>query len=305
MGVSLTLDEWEKTGRRFDHHGHSIFYRDEGEGLPLLCVHGFPTASWDWHRLWPELRRRYRVVALDMIGFGFSAKPRDYVYSILDQATIHEQLLGRLGIRRVHILAHDYGDTVTQELLARRDERRATGGAGPELESVCFLNGGLFPEVHRALLAQRLLLSPLGRFVGRLMSERRFRATFPSIFGPTTRPSAKDLREFWTLVSRGDGTRIAHKLIRYMVERREHRERWVGTLRRGDVPLRLINGALDPVSGRHMAERYRELVPLADVVMLEQVGHYPQVEAPQAVLSAYLEFRERLQSGAAPLSSPA
>ncbi len=292
--LAPTLDSWEKTGLRFDHQGHSIFYRDQGEGPPLLCVHGFPTASWDWHRLWPELTRRYRVVALDMIGFGFSAKPRDYLYSILDQATIHEKLLGRLKIQRVHVLAHDYGDTVTQELLARYDERQRTGAAGPELASVCFLNGGLFPEVHRALLAQRLLLSPLGPLVARLMNERRFRATFPSIFAPATRPSEEDLHAFWTLIAYADGPRIAHKVIRYMVERRTHRKRWVGTLQSTNVPLRLIAGALDPVSGRHMAERYQELVPAADVVILDEVGHYPQLEAAGAVLNAYLEFRERL-----------
>ena len=54
--LAPTLDSWEKTGLRFDHQGHSIFYRDEGEGPPLLCVHGFPTASWDWHR---QLLARY------------------------------------------------------------------------------------------------------------------------------------------------------------------------------------------------------------------------------------------------------
>ena len=59
---------------------------------------------------------------------------------------------------------------------------------------------------------------------------------------------------------------------------------------KGDVPLRLINGPDDPVSGKHMAERYRELVPEADIVLLEGIGHYPQTEAPQQVLNAYLEF---------------
>ncbi len=80
---------------------------------------------------------------------------------------------------------------------------------------------------------------------------------------------------------------------------------WVGTLQRTGVPLRLIAGALDPVSGRHMAERYQELVPAADVVILDEVGHYPQLEAAGAVLDAYLEFRERLGAEGALRSSPA
>lgn len=51
---------------------------------------------------------------------------------------------------------------------------------------------------------------------------------------------------------------------------------------------RLVNGADDPNSGRHMVERYRDLVPDADIVLLDGVGHWPQIEAPQAVLQATL-----------------
>ncbi|MGB1582041.1 MAG: alpha/beta fold hydrolase, partial [Nevskiales bacterium] len=85
---------------------------------------------------------------------------------------------------------------------------------------------------------------------------------------------------------------IMHKLIRYINDRREHRDRWVEALQQADIPLRLINGPADPVSGRHMTERYRQLVPNPDIVLLDDaVGHYPQVEAPEAVLAAYAEFR--------------
>jgi pimeloyl-ACP methyl ester carboxylesterase len=62
------------------------------------------------------------------------------------------------------------------------------------------------------------------------------------------------------------------------------------------IPLRLINGPEDPVSGRHAAERYQELIPNPDVVLLDKIGHYPQTEDPQGVLKAYLEFREKLKT---------
>jgi pimeloyl-ACP methyl ester carboxylesterase len=291
----MQLDDWRHAGARFYYRGEPIFYRDDGRGPALLCIHGFPTASWDWHKLWPALTERFRAVAPDMIGFGLSAKPRSYDYSICDQATLHESLLDALGIARVHVLAHDYGDTVAQELLARHGERRAAGAAGPVIASVCFLNGGLFPEVHRARAAQKLLHSPLGPLLGRLMSERGFRRSFAPIFGPHTQPSDEELAVAWALVAHNDGPRVAHRLIRYIAERREFRERWVGALQGTDVPLRFINGPADPVSGAHMAARYRELVPKADVVLLDGIGHYPQLEAPERVLAAYLEFIAALQ----------
>ena len=285
------VEDWKAQGKSWSHSGHSIFYRDEGHGDAILCIHGFPTASWDWHAIWPGLTEGFRVVAPDMIGFGFSAKPFEYSYSIDDQATLHEQLLAGLDIATVHVLAHDYGDTVAQELLARANERRERGERGLEIRSICFLNGGLFPEVHRARLVQKLLDSPVGFLVGRLLTQRSFRRSFREIFGPGTQPTDAELGEYWALVEHNGGTRISHKLIGYMRERRRNRERWVGAMERTHIPLRLINGAADPISGLHMAERYRELIPNPDVVLLERIGHYPQVEAPAEVLEAYLAFR--------------
>lgn len=291
----MELDAWRRDGRIFQHQGYEIFYRDDGAGPALVCLHGFPSASWDWHRLWPALTARFRVVAPDMLGFGLSAKPRGHDYSLREQATLHEALLGALGIESAHVLAHDYGSSVAQELLARQGE----GTAGFTLRSVCLLNGGIFPEMHRARLAQKLLLSPLGPLLGRLMNERSFSRSFAAIFGPHTLPSAADLHTVWRLNAYNDGPRVAHLVIRYIAERRRFRDRWVGALQHASVPLRFINGPEDPVSGRHMAERYRELVPHPDVVLLEGIGHYPQLEAPEAVLAAFLAFVDRVDAGAA------
>lgn len=286
----MTLDAWREAGRSYSHRGHSIFYRD-GEGQnPLLLMHGFPTASWDWHHVWGPLSNRFRLVAPDMIGFGFSDKPYDYPYSTLDQATLHEALLAHLGIAEVDILAHDFGDTVAQELLARHEERLAAAKPGLRIRSLCLLNGGLFPEAHRARLTQRLLLTSMGPLFARLGNERSFGRSFAAVFGPNSRPTRVELHEFWRLVAHNNGGRIMHKLIGYIPERQHYRARWVGALQNTSVPMRLINGAKDPVSGGHMADRYCELVPDPDVVRLPEIGHYPQVEDPQAVLDAFLAF---------------
>jgi pimeloyl-ACP methyl ester carboxylesterase len=279
----LNFDEWKATGRRFAFRRHSIFYQVGGTGSapPLLLVHGFPTASWDWHLVWDELCARHsRVIAPDMTGFGWSDKPKTYAYSVHDQADMHEALLRELGVGKCHVLAHDYGDTVTQELLARR----------APLLSICFLNGGLFPETHRPRTVQRILASPLGFVMARLMNERSFHRSFSAVFGPDTKPSKQELAEMWKLVAHDDGPAVFPKLIGYMEERRRFRERWVGALIDPPIAIRIIDGAADPVSGAHMVARYRELVPTVDAVLLPTLGHYPQLEAPRAVLDAFFAF---------------
>jgi pimeloyl-ACP methyl ester carboxylesterase len=286
---TLTLEAWRSRGSAFTYQGHDVFYVDEGSGDALVCIHGFPTASWDWAWIWEDLTSRFRVVAPDMMGFGFTAKPRNYTYSLKDQATLHQSLLAELGITRAHFLCHDYGDTVGQELLARDAE----GKLDFEIRSMCFLNGGIIPGEHRPRVMQRLLISPLGFLVGRLMSEKRFNASFSEIFGADSKPSPEELHDFWTLVAHNDGPRVAHKLIRYMRERIQNKDRWVGALQNTAAPIRFVNGPDDPVSGRHMADMYSELVPNPDVVLLDGIGHYPQVEAPKATLSAFWEFIAR------------
>ena len=290
----IPLAEWAAAGRHVVYRGYRIFVREAGkpDAEPLLLIHGFPTASWDWEAVWPRLAERFHLYALDLIGFGLSDKPVDYAYSLFDQANLCEALLAGEGVRSYHVLAHDYGDSVAQELLARQREP----GQRPALRSVAFLNGGLFPETHRPVLVQRLLLSRIGPLVSRLTSRASLARNLCRIFGPETPPDDELVEGFWFLLQAGDGRAVMPKLIRYMVERREHRTRWVTALQASCLPLKLIDGALDPVSGRHMVDRYRELIPGADVTLLGRIGHYPQLEAPEEVVAAYLEFRARLDA---------
>ncbi|RXN17729.1 mesoderm-specific transcript-like protein [Labeo rohita] len=93
-----------------------------GSSDVLLLLHGFPTSSYDWYKIWDSLTQRFnRVIALDFVGFGFSDKPRPHRYSIFEQASVVEALVAHLGLseQRINILSHDYGDTVALELLYR------------------------------------------------------------------------------------------------------------------------------------------------------------------------------------------
>lgn len=277
---SPTLEEWHASGQWLRFRGHEVFYRAAGRGPVALLLHGFPTASWDWARVAGSLAERYTVVTPDFLGFGYSAKPARHEYRIAEQADLCLAVLSALGVDEAAVIAHDYGDTVAQELLARELD----GQLPLRLRAMVLLNGGLFPETHRPRLVQRLLRSPLGPWIATRISQRRFDANLRAIFGRGTPPSRAELDGFWALLMHGDGPRAMPGLIRYIDERRHSRERWVGALMRTTVPLSLVAGLDDPVSGRHMVDRFRELVPAAAVTGLPGIGHYPHLEAPAAVL---------------------
>jgi pimeloyl-ACP methyl ester carboxylesterase len=288
----IDLQRWYASSRQLHVGGQRIAVREDGDGPDtLLLIHGFPTSSWDWHLLWPNLRQRYRLIAPDLLGFGRSAKPSRHDYRIGEQADLCAAVLAEAGVGRCHVLAHDYGDTVAQELLAR-----ANAGRLPcALESVVLLNGGLFPECHRPVLLQRLLRGRLGPLLVRLTSKRRFAANLRRIFGPDTPPDAEHIDGFWALLQHDDGLRRMPALLHYIDERARQRERWVGALVDTRVPIGFINGNVDPISGAHMAARWRELLPQQPVIDLPRIGHYPQIEDPAAVLAAFDALHTRFR----------
>jgi pimeloyl-ACP methyl ester carboxylesterase len=284
---AITPNTWLQDGDFYRHNQHDIFYQIAGSGPEIiLLIHGFPTASWDWVKIWPALVGRYRVIVLDLLGFGFSSKPRQHSYSFHEQADIIEGLLEMLKIPSCHVLAHDYGDTVAQELIARQLEGRLKF----QLTTVCLLNGGIFPEAHSRRLIQKLLLGPLGFIVSALSTKATLRSNFHNIFGPDTPPTPAEIDAFWQLLTHNNGRRVIHKVSQYLNEREQYRERWVDALQRCPVPLRLINGNFDPISGKQMVARFEELVTQADTISFPNIGHYPQTEAPELVLHHFLAF---------------
>jgi pimeloyl-ACP methyl ester carboxylesterase len=183
------------------------------------------------------------------------------------------------------VLAHDYGDSVAQELLARQRE----GQLPFHIRSATFLNGGLFPEATYPLFMQKLLLGPVGPLVARLSSYRRFAGSLRRICAVSL--DEAELLEHWRLLVRADGRRVLPRIIQYIRERRTFRERWLGALQCAGIPLCLIDGQADPISGASIVRRWRELLPQATVVELDGVGHYPQIEAADRVLAAFLRFQ--------------
>jgi pimeloyl-ACP methyl ester carboxylesterase len=284
----VDYDDWLASGERVSVElpasgTFNVFYRVAGVGQWLTLLHGFPTSSWDWAPIAPALERRFRVLAFDFLGFGDSDKPRRHSYSIFEQADLVEALWRRFAIEESAIVGHDYGATVAQELVARREE----GGLSVRVSALFLLNSGLYVNLARPLLVQRLLAKRvMGPLLARAMTERTFARSLSSVVSPAHSLSRDELRAHWEVVRRADGVAATPRLLRYMAERRDNASRWEGALERADLPLHLVWGMADPRSGAHIAEHVRRRVPRTRIVALPDVGHYPHLEAPEAVAAA-------------------
>jgi pimeloyl-ACP methyl ester carboxylesterase len=271
-------------GHRIAHWQSLNFHQDENKET-VLFIHGFPSAAWDWHFQWKHLARQYRLLSLDLLGFGLSDKPSKHQYSLLEQADIVQALLNKQGVKQYHILAHDYGDSVAQELLSRQD----VIDNAANILSICFLNGGLFASHHRPLFTQTLLKSRLGGLASHFMNKASLARGFNKIFAANSQPSADEINILWQLIEHNEGKKVLPKLLSYIDERNQHGKRWVQSMISTVVPLYFINGVHDPISGQHMLDHYIDIMPNPRTTALD-VGHYPQLEAPQEVLALYRDF---------------
>uniref|UniRef100_A0A674CY21 Mesoderm specific transcript n=1 Tax=Salmo trutta TaxID=8032 RepID=A0A674CY21_SALTR len=296
--LSPALLTWRSAGAFFTFRSNNIFYRETygavGSSDVVILLHGFPTSSLDWYKIWEPLNRRFnRVIALDFLGFGFSDKPRPHRYSIFEQASVVEALVSHLGLteQRVNLLSHDYGDTVALELLYRSDHNR-TGHL--TINSLCLSNGGIFPETHHPRFLQKLLkdssfLSPV---LTRLTNYMVFSKGLGDVFGPYTQPTDAELLDMWTGVRFNDGNLVMDSILQFINQRDEHRDRWVGALTSTFIPVHMIYGPLDPVNPHpQFIFLYQKLVQRSTVSVLdEHISHYPQLEDPTGFLNAYFSF---------------
>jgi len=297
---SSALSNWRDTGTNFTYKTYKIFYKDVKGTSPktvvgkrtLLLLHGFPTSSFDWYKVMPELQKKFdRVIAPDFIGLGFSDKPTKFGYPVTFQANIIVALIAKLRISDVDILAHDYGDTVAQELLARLNNNELIFN----IKTVTLLNGGIFPRKHIPILGQRLLRIPyLKTLVSKISNYYFFRASLNQVFG-TNKPTVDEMNDMWAQQRHLDGYLVKAELLTYIDQRFQNEDRWVGALVKYSTTkaIHLIAGPADPINPR-LCENFKKTVALGTCdVLPENISHYPQLEDPKGLLEFYFAFLDR------------
>src|SRR3989442_2938570 len=157
--VRQVHEAWARRGRFVTlAEGHRIFAVQEGAGPDLVLVHGFPSTSHDFAAALPRLRERFRVTVFDQLGFGFSDKPLEASYSLLDQGRRAGELVRALGVERARVVGHDMGLTVAVEMLCR-DE---AGDLGFAMDALVLTNGSHLVELAHVTPLQHAIMTDDG-----------------------------------------------------------------------------------------------------------------------------------------------
>lgn len=289
MGV---LEEWKAQGAFVSTDIGEVFYVDvpaaADAGLaPILIIHGYPSCSYDWSACLPALRARRRVVLMDLPGFGLSVKP-DTRYSIRLYADAVEAVARAAALSSVALVTHDMGDTVGGEILARDLEATLPFAVTERV----LTNGSIYIDMAQLTNGQQFLLAADDALLaeGWGGDGSGFQGSLAAICSPDNQPTTDDLAALWEFMAYNGGDRLLARTIRYIEDRRAEESRFTGAIEKHPSPLGIVWGALDPVAVYPMTDKLIAARPDARRVTLDDVGHFPMLEAAQRTAEAILSL---------------
>lgn len=277
-------------GRYFDLDGLKMHYLDEGEGDPVVMVHGNPTWSFYYRRLVLALRDTHRCIVPDHIGMGLSDKPSDgrYPYQLRRRVDDLERLLEHAGVtERVTLVVHDWGGMIGMAWAAEHVDA---------IERLVILNTAAFPlPPARAFHAPlRFTRTPVGGLLVRRFNAFSAAATRLCV---TRRPLPREVREAYTAPYDSWDNRIA--TLRFVQDiPLSERDPGYDVVARtaakldqfADTPTRIFWGEKDFVFDEPFLEEWERRMPHAEVRRFPDCGHYVLEDAADEIVPAVQQF---------------
>jgi pimeloyl-ACP methyl ester carboxylesterase len=291
----MTANEWKSKGEFITVNDRKLFVidtssffstEDQVPSKTMVVLHGYPTSSYDYYKVLPELSKHYRVIIHDHLGFGFSDKPLDYSYSLLDQADLALQLWQLLGVKKVHLLAHDYGTSVATEIIARNNNHELI----IEIEKLTLCNGSMHIELSQLRIIQKLLKNKwLGKYVAKLTTYTIFSKNLRNVYFDKTKVSNNELKDMWMQLEYNEGRKVIHKLSQYINERYTYWNRWIGALKETNLQTNIVWAKNDPVAVPAIARLIATEISNNKLFWIENTGHFPMLENPDEWLNCILK----------------
>lgn len=287
----MTSKKWEKLGKYtkvFDRTIFMIDYENQSDSKKetLVILHGYPTSSYDYHKVLPQLAKKYRVILHDHLGFGFSEKPLDFSYSLIEQADIALQLWKQLSLKKVVLLAHDYGTSVCTEIIARHNKQQIN----LQIDKLILSNGSIHIEFSKLRTIQKLLKNKYtGKWVAKLTNYPIFKKNMRNVYFDKTKVTDEELKEMWLQLEYNNGRNVIHLLTNYINERYYFWHRWVGALKETSINTTIIWAENDPIAIPKIAELLHKEISDNKIFWMKNCGHFLMLEQPKEWSSLVLK----------------
>jgi pimeloyl-ACP methyl ester carboxylesterase len=278
-------------GSFIDIDGRSIHYVQAGQGDSVVLIHGWNGSTFDLRYVIPELAQRYRVVAIDLLGYGYSARPADGDYSVAGQGELVDRMMDRLGIKRAVVLGHSMGGAIAMWLALHYPER---------VQRLILVDSATVKEMSRGRNWGLVLRPLLPLLAPVLLRKRIVRRGLRSAVHDPARVTPETLEGHLRLLRMKGHLRAQAKQLS---DRRRDEAFDAGQVRQ---PTLILWGEHDRWIPLSTGEELARLIPNARLVAIRSAGHLPLEEQPALCNRELLQF---LGTSAAvaplPMSAPA
>lgn len=259
----------------FAHHELALdsglmHYIDEGEGEPIVFIHGTPTWSFLWRQQVKSLSRNYRCIAPDHVGFGLSVKPADFEYTPEAHARNLEQLIQHLQLKNITMVVHDFGGPIGLHYALKYPEN---------VKNLVILNSWMWSlEDEKPMMkASQFMSSGLGRFLYTRL------AFSPRVLLPKgyyqRKHLTKDINQHYLKPFSSPSDRLG--TWQFAVELQKSNQffdsLWNQRSRLAAIPKLILWGKKDKLLPVHFLAKWQQAFPDAKVIRFE-VGHFLQEE---------------------------
>ncbi|GAB3166643.1 alpha/beta fold hydrolase [Telluribacter humicola] len=281
--VQKVIRAHEVAGKYTTVDNYKIFYRDEGTGEVVFCIHGVPTSSFLYRKVVGEIARRgMRAVAPDLPGLGLSARPEAFEYLFSNFARVCRQLLDQLGIASFHLVVHDIGAPIGMALAAQNPER---------VQSITVLNSMLDIQHFTKPLPMRPFEKPvLGEAELATLNYTTWNLMMKySGVEDTDTIRDAELGAYMDLLKREDGGKAFLKIMRNFEQTEEFSRLCYSAIHGAPYPIQLIWGKNDRfLDYDTYAQEFLRAAPKVTAYQVES-KHFLQEDYPEFIAEKVVE----------------
>ena len=282
----MEVEKWAEKGKMVYALNRDIFVIDEGKSEnTLVILHGYGSSSIDYYKVLPELSKHYRVIIQDFAGFGFSDKPKDYHFNILEQADVTLELWCLLELKNITLLSHNYGVNIALEILARQKN----SDAKIDFQNLIFLNNTISFD-HTEVSED--MINPLEEFSKKIQlmhtSFSFYKIKVKDFFFDDSKISETDIKSKWILMEHKNGREILNFLPNYATESKLLWNRWFNTIKLNTIPAKIISGKNDFIFDENEAQQFSKEFKESKLHFIDNCGHYPMLEKPDELIKLIL-----------------
>lgn len=268
------LERHRNAGRKFEAGGLRSFVREQGDGDPVVLLHGVPSSCFLYRRmLAPLAEAGLRATAFDFPGLGLADRPEEFDYSWSGLARWSGEAIDALGIERCHLVVHDIGGPIGFEWAIRNPDRVLSLTALNTLVDVA--------GFRRPWSMHPFSIRGLGEVWLRALNPYAMRQLFylQALADRTATPPA-EIYAYYHLLKRGDGGRAFLKIMRGFELDAEKERFYRDGLATLGCPKQVVWGERDPALGEKRRLAVQEALEVAQPILLPGKHFLQEDQAP-------------------------